>query len=117
MRATVCKTLQKAQIWAKTHPSVFAPNKFQLTHFTRARKRIDTERHIETEWGEIKPKKTCKYLGLTMDTKLFWKEHIEEIRRKAMKTVAALREVLEALIGESVWAICGGYTKAPRSRR
>ena len=97
------KTLQKAQIWARTHASVFAPNKFQLVHFTRARKRVDTERHIQTEWGEIKPKKTCKYLGLTMDTKLYWNEHIEEIRRKAMKTVAALSS-----LGGSNWGVSLG---------
>jgi hypothetical protein len=29
--------LEKAQQWASTHASVFAPDKFQLTHFTRTR--------------------------------------------------------------------------------
>lgn len=33
-------TLEKAQRWATTHASVFAPDKFQLTHFTRSRKRM-----------------------------------------------------------------------------
>ncbi|RYO14582.1 hypothetical protein AA0111_g11928 [Alternaria arborescens] len=84
------KTLEKAQWWATTHASVFAPNKFQLTHFTRAHRRIDTNRQIQAQWGEIKPTATCKYLGLTMDSKLYWKEHAEEIRRKATKTVTAL---------------------------
>ncbi|RYN71832.1 hypothetical protein AA0119_g13652, partial [Alternaria tenuissima] len=48
---TLGKTLEKAQRWASTHASVFAPNKFQLTHFTRSRKRINTEASIHTEWG------------------------------------------------------------------
>jgi hypothetical protein len=49
------KILEKAQRWASTHASVFAPNKFQLTHFTRSRKRINTETPIQTEWGKIRP--------------------------------------------------------------
>ena len=110
------KALQQAQKWAGTHASVFAPNKFQLTLFTRARKWFDIKKSIQTEWGEVKPKKTCKYLGLTMDTKMLWNEHVEEIRRKVMKTVAAL-SCLESLTGALAWAICEGYTKALRSRR
>jgi len=97
------KALQKAQRWASTHASVFAPNKFQLTHFTRARKRFDIKKSIQTEWGEVKPEKTCKYLGVTMDTKLLWNEQVEEIRRKAMKTVAAL-----SCLGGSNWGVSLG---------
>jgi len=87
---TLGKILEKAQRWASTHASVFAPNKLQLTHFTRSRKRINTQTPIQTEWGEIRPEVTCKYLGLTMDAKLQWKQHTEEVRRKAMKTINAL---------------------------
>jgi hypothetical protein len=43
------KILEKAQRWASTHASVFALNKFQLTHFTRSRKRINTEALIYTK--------------------------------------------------------------------
>jgi hypothetical protein len=95
---TLGKILEKAQQWASKHASVFAPSKFQLTHFTRSRKRIGTETPIQTEWGEIQPEATCKYLGLTMDAKLHWKEHTEEIGRKATKTVNAL-----SCLGGSDW--------------
>jgi ribonuclease HI/exonuclease III len=94
----LAKTLQKAQQWANTHASVFAPDKFQLTHFTRTRKKIDMNHPVQTIWGEIKPRPNCKYLGLTMDAKLTWKPHIEEIRRKATKTVNALSN-----LGSSTW--------------
>ncbi|KAJ3571479.1 hypothetical protein NPX13_g5362 [Xylaria arbuscula] len=92
--------LQTAEQWAKTHTSVFAPEKFQLTHFTRARKRIDIAQKLQTPWGEIAPKPTCKYLGVTMDTKLTWKPHIEGIRQKLMKTVTAM-----ACLGNSAWGV------------
>ncbi|KAK1451024.1 zinc knuckle [Colletotrichum cuscutae] len=56
------EALRKAETWALTHASVFAPEKFQLTHFTRAKTRIDTDKALYSQWGEIKPKTTCKYL-------------------------------------------------------
>jgi ribonuclease HI/retron-type reverse transcriptase len=93
-------TLEKAQRWATTHASVFAPDKFQLTHFTRSRKRINIDASIQTEWGEIKPSPTCKYLALTLDAKLRWKEHVETIRQKATRTVHTLSS-----LGSSTWGV------------
>ena len=43
-----------------------------------------------TAWGEVKPRATCKYLGLTLDGKLKWKEYVEEIRQKATGTINTL---------------------------
>jgi hypothetical protein len=92
--------LEKAQSWATTHASKFAPDKFQLTHFTRSRTRFDVEQEVETEWGNIMPKTTCKYLEVVMDHKLDWKSHIKKIRRKASKSVNAL-----ASLGSSTWSV------------
>lgn len=93
-------SLEKAQQWATTHASKFAPEKFQLTHFTRARTRHDVDQGIHTTWCHIKPKPTCKYLGITMDTKLQWKAHVEGIRLKVNKTVNAL-----GALGNSNWGV------------
>ncbi|KAK1912331.1 hypothetical protein P3342_009932 [Pyrenophora teres f. teres] len=68
---TLGRILKKAQQWAGTHASAFAPNEFQLTRFTRSHKRINTDTPIQIEWGEIKPKATCRYLELTMDAELY----------------------------------------------
>ncbi|KJK76179.1 hypothetical protein H634G_08585 [Metarhizium anisopliae BRIP 53293] len=92
--------LQTAEQWAKTHASVFSPNKFQLIHFTRARTRVDTQHPLRTAWGEIQAKPTCKYLGVTMDSALRWKPHIDEIRRKVTKTISAL-----CSLGGSTWGL------------
>jgi ribonuclease HI len=97
---TLGKALEKAQHWARTHASVFAPEKFQLTHFTRSLTRIDRSTPIQTAWGNVTPQTTCKYLGLVMDTKLRWKEHLEAVRQKAMNTVNAL-----GCLGGSTWGI------------
>ena len=94
------RALEKADWWAKTHASKFAPEKFQLVHFTRARTRIDVNRPLNTAWGQIKPKTTCKYLGVILDSKLRWREHVQEIRRKTTNTVNAL-----GCLGSSTWGV------------
>lgn len=94
------RALEKAGRWAVTHASKFAPEKFQLTHFTRARTRIDVERSLDTTWGKISPKATCKYLGVILDRKLGWKEHVQEIRRKTTNTINAL-----SCLGSSTWGV------------
>ena len=92
--------LGRAMEWSASHASIFAPEKFQLTHFTRTRTKFDTQRPMRTQWGEIPAKPTCKYLGLTMDTMLRWKPHIDGIQRKATKTISALSS-----LGNSAWGL------------
>ncbi|PPJ61058.1 hypothetical protein CBER1_07391 [Cercospora berteroae] len=92
--------LEKAQHWAHAHASKFAPEKFQLTHFTRSRTRFDLEKGIETAWCNIAPKATCKYLSVTIDTKLHWKSHIEAMQRKVSSTIGALHS-----LGSSTWGV------------
>ncbi|KAL3952738.1 hypothetical protein ACCO45_012681 [Purpureocillium lilacinum] len=92
--------LREAEDWASSHASVFASDKFQLTHFTRAKSRIDTSASLRTRWGVIKTKPTCKYLGVTMDSKLRWRQHIDEMERKVSKTIAAL-----SCLGNSAWGV------------
>lgn len=94
------EALRKAETWASTHAFVFAPEKFQLTHFTRARSRIDRDTTLHSQWGEIKPKTTCKYLGLIMDSALKWKQHIDETERKVTNTITALSS-----LGSSTWGV------------
>ena len=55
---------------------------------------------MQNSWGEMTLKPTCKYLGLTIDSKLLWKEHVQEVRRKATRTVSAL-----SCLRGSTWGI------------
>lgn len=61
------EALEGAEQWALKYASVFAPDKFQLTHFIRAITRINTSLPLQTPWGEVPASPTCKYLGLIMD--------------------------------------------------
>jgi hypothetical protein len=64
------RTMIQAMTWAKKHASVFAPDKFQLTHHTRKRKISERDRTIRVDQTEIHPATSCKYLGITLDTAL-----------------------------------------------
>ncbi|OHE90327.1 zinc knuckle [Colletotrichum orchidophilum] len=89
-----CQKLQeallKAEMWSLAQASIFAPKKFQLTHFTRAKTRFDSDTTLQSPWGKIEPKTTCEYLGLIMDSSLKWKQRIDGTESKATNTITAL---------------------------
>ncbi len=95
-------TLNLASQWAARHASVFAPGKFQLTHHTRCRRRINISQPIRTADIEIAPKNTCKYLGIIMDTELNWKQHVQEIKTRAIKATGALASLAGSTWGASL---------------
>jgi hypothetical protein len=80
-----------AKQWATKHVLVFALSKFQLTHFTRTCQRFDIERLVIMTQQEIIPSRTSKYLGLTLDLALVWKQHIQAIKFiRALASLAGL---------------------------
>ncbi|PVH67968.1 hypothetical protein DL98DRAFT_599934 [Cadophora sp. DSE1049] len=89
-------------IWAKKHASVFAPSKFQLTHHTRRRQVADVDRHIQIEQTIIPPSASSKYLGVTLDTALNWKQHIPNLKIKISKSIGALASLTGSTWGAGV---------------
>ncbi|KAH8748293.1 hypothetical protein F5882DRAFT_250546, partial [Hyaloscypha sp. PMI_1271] len=87
--------------WASKHASIFAPNKFQLTHHTR-RRRINLTQPVTIDQKTIAPGKASKYLGLTIDGELNWKLHIEEVKVKATKSIGALTSLAGSTWGMSL---------------
>jgi len=83
------RTLRLANQWASKHASIFAPDKFQLTHYTR-QKYFNTTQPVIIDQATVMPKKASRYLGITMDGELNWKLHIQEIKIKATKSIGAL---------------------------
>lgn len=84
-----CRTLEEAnricEHWATTHGSAFAPNKYQLIHFTRRLKRFNMTAKINIPGFEGNPKAEIKVLGVHIDSKLRWGPHIRETSAKAVK--------------------------------
>ena len=94
--------LEKADQWASTHASVFAPEKFQLSHLTRSNNVPNIELPINSKYGEIKPQRTCKYLGVTIDTRMRWKPQIDSIQQKVSKSISALKSLAGSTWGVSL---------------
>jgi hypothetical protein len=84
------RTMQKATAWARRHASVFAPEKFQLTHHIRKRGVAGGEHKIQVEQTEVHPSSSSKYLGVTLDTALNWKRHVQYLTIKISKFIGAL---------------------------
>ena len=90
------KLLEKAHEdcldWAKKHGSKFAPKKYQLVHFTRKRNE-DHSRDLRLGQHIIKAKPHGKFLGVRLDTKLNWREHINQVKEKVAKSIAGLSKL------------------------
>ena len=95
------ETMQKANAWAKRHASVFAPSKFQLTHYTR-RRQLELDRQVQVDQTAVRPSASSKYLGVTLDTALNWKHHIQNIITKTSKSIGALTSLAGSTWGASV---------------
>lgn len=130
-------TMQKANAWARQHASVFAVDKFQLTHHTRKRQMKEMNKGVQIENTSVEAAPNSKYLGVTFDPKLQWKKHIENVGLKISKSIHALaslagstwgakvtelRRIYQAVVvpqmlyGCSVWSVAQnrgeGYTRS-----
>ncbi len=121
---SLARTHHKAQLWATKHASVFAPAKYQLTHHTRRTAEHQLDEQIKIGEIEVKPGAKCKYLGLTIDTQLKWKPHINQIQGKANRSIQALsslagstwgmrlkdiRQIYQAVVIPQVFYACSAW--------
>jgi hypothetical protein len=100
-----CRTLEQAHerylAWAARHAMCFAPNKYELTHFTCSRKRFDLQ--AGAKFGSISkaPSPDVRVLGVWLNTKLRWTAHARELRAKAAKQYRALTRTTASTWGAS----------------
>lgn len=90
----------QAEIWAATHASVFATKKYELTHFSRSPTSFNMECGITLASHDIRPSRSCCFLGVRLDQKLTGKDHISHILVNGTKSLAALTS-----IAGSTWGI------------
>lgn len=82
--------------WARRHGAVFAPEKYQLIHFTRRKRhnRDDLASTVRIGHHEVSPQaQAIKVLGIWLDPRLNWREQAEQATRKGDAAVAALRRI------------------------
>ncbi|OQD91721.1 hypothetical protein PENSOL_c049G05847, partial [Penicillium solitum] len=123
------KALQRANSWAKKHAAKFAPDKFELIHFTNPRTTTATipapPRDVDI-WevpddpaghdgmpviipGDtpiiLIPTETAKYLGVWLDKHLNFTTHRKKMLAKGAGSLEALRGISGSTWGSSLIAI------------
>jgi len=103
-----CRVLERAHdvcvTWAYRYGAKFAPEKYHLIHFTRKRKdpQRDLRSCIKIDGHEIPAETSVRVLGVQVDSKLQWKEHIQRTAIKGQKAFEALSRITASTWGPSV---------------
>jgi hypothetical protein len=90
--------------WAKEHSAQFAPDKYQLIHFTRrkrhAREDLASTVQVNNHRVDVQ-EKAIRVLGVWLDPGLTWKEHVSQAVRKGLAASEALSRIATATWGPS----------------
>jgi hypothetical protein len=79
--------------WAKRHGAKFAPDKYHLIHLSRRQRRFNMRASINLGDVTVEPVDSTRILGVFLDTKLRWKEHLTKIQEKMATRINALRRL------------------------
>lgn len=84
--------VDEALDWEKRSGATFEGEKTTLVHFTRCPNRSSTT-PITIKGEVVTPKETAKILGVTMDSKLRYKQHIASAATKGLLAAMALKRL------------------------
>jgi hypothetical protein len=90
--------------WAREHSAQFAPDKYQLIHFTRRRRHANEDLASTVQIGSHQVElqnKAIRVLGVWLDPALTWKEHISHVTRKGLAASEALSRLANSTWGPS----------------
>ena len=79
--------------WFENNQLVANPDKFQLMYLGYRLNNVDTLPKISLSHVEIKPKKSVKLLGVTLDNKLDFNEHVNNICKVASQNTNCLARI------------------------
>ena len=81
--------IPRIETWARKTGSSFAAEKTELIHITRKRSE-QCQGQITMNGTAITPSATAKLLGVIFDHELRWKEHVQQVVKRATKVNIAL---------------------------
>ena len=84
--------------WARRHGAVFAPDKYQLIHFTR-RRTADVTAKVNINGFNGEPVDSLRVLGVWVDRKLRWSAHIAQAAQKGLARYEALSRLVASTWG------------------
>lgn len=94
----------QCQRWAEAHGAKFAPDQYQLMHFTRSKRHAREDLASTVRIGNHRVEvegKAIKVLGVWLDPGLTWKEHITQANRKGIAASEALARLATSTWGPS----------------
>lgn len=99
-----CRRLQevhtRCERWAGSYGAKFAPEKYELMHFTRRRSHCNREHPVWAGGQEVRPCTAMRFLGIWLDPKLRWKGHLDAIAGKMKSQTLALTR-----LSASTWGL------------
>ena len=101
---TLTATYAQCEAWAREHGAKFAPDKYQLIHFTRSRRHAREDLASTVQVGNHRVEvqdKAIRVLGVWLDPGLTWKEHITQATRKGLAASEALARIATSTWGPS----------------
>ena len=87
--STIQDDLTKLELWEQQWDMEFHPSKCQ--HIVFSRKRQPTDESLYLHGTEIPKTDNIKYLGVTLDPKLNWNKHIDNVTAKGDSTLGFIR--------------------------
>jgi hypothetical protein len=105
VRELIQSALNMVAKWAVKDGLNISPHKTAMVPFTNRRK-IEGVRPLKLHSKDLKMLDEVKYLGVTLDSRLNWNQHLQKIIRKTQTTFAVVRRTCGVL--DLVW--CTGYT-------
>ena len=86
--------LNKLEQWESKWKMEFHPGKCQVLKITKKKKLIDFKYHLHNQ--VLSTTRTAKYLGITIDDKLQWTDHIRSVCKKANGLLAFLKRNIKS---------------------
>jgi hypothetical protein len=113
-----CRRLEAAHAkclrWAAQHGAAFAPQKYQLIHFTRSRKRHNLQATVDIQGFQAGPVPSLRLLGVWVDTKLQWGPHIKKAAEKGQNQMQSLQRLCKSTWGATFQKARHLYTAVVR---
>jgi hypothetical protein len=99
-REANCKKLEAAHnkclSWANRHGAAFAPQKYQLIHFTRSRTIHNLQATVNIHGFQGNPVPDLRLLGVQVDSKLRWGPHIKKTAEKGNAQLQSLQRLCKS---------------------
>src|SRR5271168_4880538 len=92
----------------------FAPQKYELIHFSRKTKKFNMQASIQIGETEKRPSQSVRILGFWVDPKLKWTAHWKELEKKAAGQLRAMARLTASTWGASFIKARQVYTAVVR---